>query len=87
MRERFGEGKYLAACGAKLIDADGGIAGSRGAQPRVLLEDDEGLRWLVGTDGSTRRVYHMQVPPTATTCREAHEAISGLSEARCLAEG
>ena len=86
MRERFGEGRYLAETKARVIDVDGGNPRAKGAAPRVLLEDDQGDRVLVGTDGSTRRVYHMPVPKTAKTCREAHEAISGLSEALCLAE-
>jgi hypothetical protein len=83
MRERFGEGRYLRETGAKLIHADYETA-RKGAAPRALLLDDEGQRWLVGTDGSTGRTYHMRAPSDATTCREAHNALCGFDEARIL---
>jgi len=79
MRERFGEGRYLQESGARLIDTD--FEGARkGAAPRALLEDSEGQRWLVGTDGSTERVYYMPVDSRFKTCREAHESICGFPE-------
>jgi hypothetical protein len=83
MRERFGEGRYLEAVGAKIVDAD--FEGARkGAAPRVLMEDNERRRFLCATDGSTSRVYYMEVPPESKTCREAHEAICGFDESTIL---
>lgn len=85
MRERFGEGRYLQETGAKVIQAD--FEGARkGAAPRVLMQDHENQRWLVGTDGSTGRCYYMRVPQTVNTCKEAHEAICGFKEEKILAK-
>jgi hypothetical protein len=79
MRERYGDGRYLTETGAKVIDAD--FEGARkGAAPRVLLEDNERRRFLVGTDGSSGRVYYMECPADTKTCREGHEALCGFSE-------
>jgi hypothetical protein len=33
-----------------------------GSMPRALMVDKQGQRWLVGTDGSTKRVYYMRAP-------------------------
>jgi multidrug efflux pump subunit AcrA (membrane-fusion protein) len=76
MIARMGPGKYLSECGAKLIDMDSLTLPESG--PRALMEDARGERWLVGTDTSTDRVYHMAVPREARTCSEAHKMISGL---------
>jgi hypothetical protein len=79
MREIYGEGKYLQDSKAKLIDAD--CEGARkGAAYRCLLEDSEGRRFLVGTDGSTTRTYYMEVDAEITTCKKAHENLSGFNE-------
>lgn len=78
MRERYGESRYLVETRARLLDAD--YEGARhGAAPRALIQDDEGQRWLVGTDGSTSRTYHMPVD-SAKTCRAAHEELCGFPE-------
>jgi hypothetical protein len=83
MRERFGEGKYLIATGAKLIDSD--IGGSRmDPTPRALLEDGDGDRVLVGTDGGTGRTYYMSVDKKHKTCRAAHESLCGFDETQIL---
>jgi len=85
MRGIYGEGRYLKEIGAQLIDAD--YEGARkGAAPRALLQDNEGQKFLVGTDGSTGRVYYMQVPPEVKTCREGHEALCGFDETRIIAK-
>jgi len=83
LRERYGEDRYLAAVGARLIHADVERA-RKGAARRELLEDDEGRRFLRGSDGSTGRVYVMEVPPEVTTCAQAHAARSGFDEGRIL---
>ena len=81
MRERYGNGRYLKDIGAKLIDADYEGA-KQGAAPRALLEDDDGRRFLVVTDGSTGRVYYLEVPPEVKTCAEGHAALCGFDESR-----
>lgn len=83
MRTRYGEGRYLRETGARLVDADYEGA-KKGAAPRALLEDHEGQRFLVGTDGSTGRVYHMLCPREAQTCRQAHEVLCGFDETKII---
>lgn len=84
MIERFGPGRYLVACGAKVVDVD--TLTLVGSATRALMRDEAGNMWLVGTDGSTGRVYHMSVPRDVETCRQAHEAICGFQESRLIAE-
>jgi hypothetical protein len=84
MIERMGAGEYLRKVGAKLIDMDSLTL--EGSAPRALMEDKNGQKWLVGTDGSTARVYTMSVPREARTCREAHRLIAGFPEDRLIAE-
>lgn len=90
MRERYGEGRYLADIGAKVLDVDSiavdKLAPRSQSIQRALIEDDEGNRWLVGSDGSTKRVYHMRVPNESQTCTEAHMAICGFSEQDIILE-
>lgn len=87
--EIMGTGKYLIESGAQLIDTDFVEIekGSGIRMPRMLLRSPEGNQYLEGTDGSTERCYWMNVPRTVKTCREAHEAICGLKEDRCIAQG
>ncbi len=83
MRERFGEGRYLLETGAKVIAADHETA-RKGSAPRCLVEDSDGQRFLVGTDGSTERTYYMRTRNDVTTCRAAHESLSGFPEDRVV---
>lgn len=83
--ERMGAGKYLSESGAKILQADHETA-RKGAAPRLLIQDNSGQKWLVGTDGSTTRVYYMPVLNEVKTCHEAHCAIAGFDEARILAK-
>lgn len=76
LREKYGTGKYLNDVGAKVVDFDNDFHGGF----RGLLEDNEGNRYLEGSDGSTGRVYFMRVPNDSKTCRQAHEALCGMSE-------
>jgi len=89
-REKFGEGRYLLEIKAKLIDWDESAAHVDdpllGGCSRVLLEDDENQRWLVGSDSSTSRVYYMLAPNDVKTCAQAHEAISRLKEKDMVAQ-
>jgi hypothetical protein len=57
-----------------------------GSAPRALVEDEEGARWLIGTDGSTERVFWMRASRQAATCGEAHEEMCGFEERRLIAE-
>lgn len=84
MIERIGPGKYLKQAGAVLEDMD--TLTLDGSAPRALMKDKLGNKWLVGTDGSTARVYTMAVPPDVKTCKEAHELIAGFEESRLIAE-
>lgn len=84
MIERFGIGKYLEQSKATIVDMD--ASPIPGGAPRVLMKDSNGFQYLCGTDGSTERVYFMSVPNNVTTCRQAHEAISGISEECLVAE-
>lgn len=84
MISRMGAGKYLRETKCVLVDMDSMTL--QGSAPRALMRDDLGNMWLVGTDGSTARVYTMAVPPEVRTCKEAHESISGFDEKRLIAE-
>ena len=93
MRERYGDGRYLAEIGAKVIDTDSvptdALAPRAGSITRALIEDDDGLRFLVGSDGSTARVYYMECdnrnPPA--TCVQAYEQLNnGLKQSQCILE-
>ena len=77
LAQRYGMDRYLRDTGAKEIHRD---------QNRVLVQDMDKRRWMVCTDGSTGRVYQIRVPESAQTCREAHEAISGLRESDCVVQ-
>lgn len=88
--ERLGIGKYLDDINAKIIQMDMTFASECRDSgdthiPRILMEDNEGRRFLVGTDGSTHRIYHMQVPNTINTCSEAHSALIGFDESKIVA--
>ncbi len=91
MRERYGEGRYLVETGAKVIDIDTVATDAQSPNGqrihRALLEDDEGGRFLVGTDGSTNKAYYMPVPVDCRTCEQAHNALSGLWDSDCIMQG
>ena len=84
MIQRYGVAKYLTETGAKVIDSD--RLNLEGSSMRTLMEDNKGHRWLIGTDGSTGRVYYMSAPIDANTCKEAHEAMGGISEDNLIGE-
>jgi len=79
-----GIGKYLDDCKAKVLDVD--TLTIPGSATRALMEDSTGEKWLVGSDGSTKRVYFMSVPRNSTTCKKAHNAICGFDESRIKME-
>jgi len=89
--ERMGTDKYLEATGSKLVDADTTFTDEIGGAsvPRALMEDSEGRKFLVASDGGTGRVYYMQVPNECTTCGEASDSLAGdhLNESDIIAVG
>lgn len=90
MRERFGDGEYLVKTGAKILHLDSvatdALAPGGKSIQRALMIDDENMKWLVGSDGSTKRVYYMRVPDSVTTCQEAYTSLSGRSDVRTILE-
>jgi hypothetical protein len=84
MIECFGHGNYLQKSGAQVVDMD--TLTLDGSAPRALLVDRLGNKWMVGTDGSTARVYTMPVRKSARSCKEAHEGIAGFDESRLIVE-
>jgi hypothetical protein len=83
MIERYGVEEYFAMTAAKIIDKDRlNLAGSA---TRLLVEDDQGNRWLCCSDGSTGRMYYLPAGE-CNTCKEAHEQMSGISEDNIIAE-
>ena len=85
MIERYGPDKYLQEINATVADVD--MRGVEGAGPRALMREPNGNQWLVCTDGSTDRVYHLFVPKDIRTCRQAHELLCGFDETLIKAEG
>ena len=87
MIERFGVGRYLAELKAECVDMDTVpvIQGQSDITMRALLIDSEGRKFLCGTDGSTKRVYYMQVPKECKTCVEAGTALAGFDESKIVA--
>jgi hypothetical protein len=84
-----GPGKYAQDAGAKCIDRDfrKRFPTDDAPVPRALFEFPDNSKWLVGTDGSTDRVYWMRVSNWVTTCAEAHMSINGgIDERRILTE-
>ena len=84
MIEKYGVSRYLVDIKAKIVDMDSLTL--VGSAPRALIKDHAGNQWLIGTDGSTARVYHMAVDTSIKTCKEAHEQLCGFSEDRLLVE-
>ncbi|MFW6219848.1 MAG: DUF6745 domain-containing protein [bacterium] len=84
MIEKFGLSKYLIETGAKILDMDS--LSLDGSATRILVEDTHGQKWLIGSDGSTKRTYNMSAPRQAKTCKEAHSLMSGFDENKLIAE-
>lgn len=82
MQEIYGIPRYLDESGAKIIDMDSVKIRENSDEymPRALMEDEQGDRYLVGTDGSTKKVFYMSVDPESETCIEAHNSISPVNE-------
>lgn len=88
MSQQMGINKFLDESGAEVVHMDMVKVYEEGGEetmPRALVRDKEGRQFLVGTDGSTMRIYYMEVSPETTTCVEAHNSISPFDES--LIEG
>lgn len=91
MREIYGTGRYLVDTKSEVIDTDTiavDVLSPKGDSiTRALIKDDLGEVYMVGTDGSTDRVYFMRVPKDTKTCVEAHNLLSGKSQNKIIMEG
>lgn len=88
MMDRMGISKYLEKTGATIVDMDSTFVSKQNDGryvPRVLMVDKDKRKFLVGTDGSTDRVYYMQVPEHVKTCSEAASALAGFDESNIIA--
>lgn len=73
MIERFGWDRYLDATQAVLLDSDVDNSGRgtlRGLY-RTMIREIQPATVLVCTCDSTGKTFHLEVPPTVTTCRQA----------------
>lgn len=84
MIQRYGASKYLEESGAEMVHVDQRTV--KGGACRMLVKDANNGKWLVVTDGSTGRTYHLPVPEAAMTCHEAHNSIAGMNEQNIIAE-
>jgi len=86
MISQYGVSKYLFDTGSQVLDVD--VLMLEGSSIRTLIIDSLGNKWLIGSDGSTGRVYHMSVPDESISCSHAHRLISGItdSESRIISE-
>ncbi len=91
MRQIYGEGRYLLDSGATILDVDTlnvsnvDVCEERSV-PRMLVRDKKRDTFLVGTDGSTGRVYYMPVPRGVKTCADAHAVLAGFNEVRIVSQ-
>jgi Mg/Co/Ni transporter MgtE len=99
MIERYGPPRYLEALDCTVLDADiynqeidvldDNLNPTKTTQfiGRTLVQEPNGNKWFIGTDSSTERVYHMYIgEERPTTCKEAHEMLSGLVEKNCVSQ-
>lgn len=91
LRQQLTDEVYISRINPTVIDMDMVSTNvqdkNAGAIQRALLQDDTGDRFLVGSDGSTKRVYYMYVPRNVKTCVEAYAALfPGNSDKKCIAQ-
>ena len=84
MIERMGVGKYLEESGATIVDIQSGHG--KETWSRALMKDKENRKFLVTSDTSTSRIYHIQVPESVNTCAEASNALSKKPEKMMVGE-
>jgi hypothetical protein len=85
MVDIYGPEKYFMELGGEVIDTD--QLNFEGSSMRMLIQDKLGLKWLIGSDGGTGRVYHMPAGADATTCSQAHSQMCGFDETQnCVCE-
>lgn len=90
LRGMYGDERFFADTLARVVDVDtvpvDALAPGARSITRALVENEEGHRFLVASDGSTSRVYHMRVPRSCRTCAEAYVALSGRPGVRTILE-
>ena len=84
MIEKFGVDKYISEQKGEIIDEDN--VGLEGSSDRILIRTKNNMQWLICSDGSTGRIYHIAVSRDVSTCKEAHKEICGFDEERIIAE-
>lgn len=79
----YGLDKFVEETTVETLDAD--IADRNDTRALVTLKDD--TRWMICTDGSTGRIYHLRVPDDVNTCAEAYKRLTSLDDDKCVASG
>jgi hypothetical protein len=86
--QQFGVSKFITEQKSTIIDMDviavNPFDKDSPTMPRALMEIGA-MRYFVGTDGSTKRTYYMNVPAHISTCVEAHNFISPVNESNIIA--
>lgn len=89
----YGDDKAAKKAAAKIIKAGGiskVLADGLTVEthiPRALLEDKLGRKFIMSGDGSTDRIYYIQVNRDAKTCPEAQALLEGIPEADLVGRG
>jgi hypothetical protein len=80
----YGVEKFVEVTTDKVLDIDQGTT-----LTRALIQTKDGSRWMVATDGSTKRVYTLAVPAATKNCVEAYKALTNnrLDDNDKVAEG
>ena len=90
LRERYGDERYFSTAELVVLDVDtvpiDALAPNAGSITRTLVIDFLQTRYLVASDGSTQRVYHMEVPSSCDTCEQAYVALSGRPNVRTIVQ-
>jgi len=88
MMSQMGIEKYLDQTQATIVDMDMTFVSQQNdtrSVPRALMQDKDGRKFLVGSDGSNARVFYMQVPEDCMTCVQAASALAGFDESKIIA--
>lgn len=95
---QFGFERYFQEANCQIIDQDFTVVdyNKKESMPRMLVKTKFDDVYLIGTDGSTNRVYYMPIGNATTikerlgvnikTCKQAHEIISGVKESNIISQ-
>ena len=81
--EIYGEVRFFHDKRIKIISMDMETC-RKGAAPRVMIEDSDGNKCFIGTDGGTSRLYVIRGSKNCKTPRDIHEEVCGFDETRIL---